>query len=225
MSERVSVIVLAKETQLAKTRLTLERTKGQRIARALAATTVRKAMAARSVGDVYVVTSDRHIATDAEAARAYVVPEGTPLGMNRAAALGRSHAIGASPDSAIAIVVADLPYLDPDDVDDVIDEFREGRRPLFVADHHGVGTTLLIHDSDNQMGIAFGRGSAHMHQRLGYEPARRSLRGLRVDLDTPEDLKLVTTTTTQLHSELTRISSGSAAPFGVSPGMRTPARH
>lgn len=201
MPERVAVVVLAKDAHTAKTRLTVERSTRQQIAWCLAATTIRTALAARSVGDVYVVTSDQRIATDAEVAGACIVPEGAPLGMNRAATLGRRHAIDASPDSAIAIIVADLPDLEPDDLDQVIAEFRERRRPMFVADHHGVGTTFLIAESHIQMGIAFGRGSAQRHQRLGYEPARRALRGLRVDLDTPEDLQLFTSPTPQFHSE------------------------
>lgn len=205
--ERVSVVVLAKDTHTAKSRLTLERSKRRRIACYLAATTIRKVLAASSVDDVYVVTSDPHIAIDAAAASACVVPEGAPVGMNRAAALGRRHALGASPNSAIAVIVADLPYLVPNDLDEVIEEFRERRSPLFVADDYGAGTTLLIHDASTQMGIAFGRNSAHMHLRLGYEPARRSLRGLRVDLDTPEDLQLFTTTNLQFHPELTRFTS------------------
>ena len=211
LPERVAVVVLAKDARFSKTRLTVEPSRRQQIAWCLAATTIRTALAARSVGDVYVVTSDLHIAADAEAAGAHVVPEGSPLGMNRAAALGRRHTKVASPDSAIAVVVADLPCVDPNDLDGLIGEFRERRRPLFVADHHGVGTTLLINDALTPMGIAFGRGSAHMHRRLGYEPARRSIRGLRLDLDTAEDLQHLTAPNPALRSQLARISA--AAPL------------
>lgn len=183
----VSVVVLAKELREAKTRLRFEPEETRRTALWLATSTVRSVLDANSVGNVLVVTSDKTIAKNSIGAGAMVVPEGSPLGMNRAAALGRRHALSAAPDATVAIIVADLPHLRPEDVDGVIAEFCQRRDPLFVADHHGVGTTFLIHDPDSWQGIAFGRGSAHMHGRMGYQAARRPLEGLRGDLDTPED--------------------------------------
>jgi 2-phospho-L-lactate guanylyltransferase len=69
-----------------------------------------------------------------------------------------------------------------------VEEFHEQRAALFVADHHGSGTTLLIHGPNEPMGIGFGYESASMHCRLGYLQARRVGRGLRNDLDTRQDI-------------------------------------
>jgi 2-phospho-L-lactate guanylyltransferase len=86
------------------------------------------------------------------------------------------------------VLVADLPPLRPEDIDAVVAEFSEHRNPLYVADHHGSGTTFLIHGPGRMPGIGSGRNSAHRHRRLGYREAQRPGRGLRADLDTPQDL-------------------------------------
>ena len=148
-SRGVSVVVLAKHTHEAKTGLRLSASSARGTALMLAAPTIRTASAADSVGAVLVVTGDRRIAMDALEVNACVVWEGSrPLGMNRAAALGRSEALKARPDAPVAILVADLPYLCPTDLDAAVEAFGQHGAPTFVADH----------------------------------------RGLRMDLDTPEDL-------------------------------------
>jgi 2-phospho-L-lactate guanylyltransferase len=184
----VSLVVLAKETGSAKTRLQLPREEARELALRLAATTVRAGLAARTVDAVLVVTSDRHIASDARGAGAEVVPEPRPLGMNRAADLGRQHALASKPLSPVAVVVADLPGLDPGDLDTVVGEFFRTGKPLFVPDHQGTGTTFLVHGPAIPLGLAFGLHSAVMHQRLGYRLALSGPPTLRRDLDTAEDL-------------------------------------
>ena len=186
--EGISVVILAKHSSAAKSRLGLPPDAARRTALLLAATTIRTALAADSVGAVMVVTSDQTIAADAIESGADVVPEPRPLGMIRAAALGRQHALDARPHAPVAILVADLPCLRPQDLDVAVEEFQENGVPIYVADHHGCGTTLLIHGPDQMLGIGFGHQSASMHSHLGYREARRPGRGLRTDLDTPEDL-------------------------------------
>lgn len=185
---RASVVVLAKDTRFAKTRLGLPRDDARRLAVHLAGSTVRAALAADTVDAVYVVTGDPDITRDARDAGARVVAETKPLGINLAAGLGRRHALRTHPDSPVVIMVADLPELRPGDIDAVVREHQRAGHPLYVADHEGTGTTLLVHGPDRRPGIGFGRGSAVMHQRLGYQPATTSTPSLRHDLDTPEDL-------------------------------------
>jgi 2-phospho-L-lactate guanylyltransferase len=86
------------------------------------------------------------------------------------------------------MMVADLPILRSADINAVVREHHHAGHPLYVADHEGTGTTLLVHGPDRRPGIGFGRGSALMHQRLGYQAAATSTASLRHDLDTPEDL-------------------------------------
>ena len=187
-SQPVSYVVLAKEVREAKTRLGLDRDAAADVALELARRTVRAALAATSSGLVLVVTSDPTIALDATGLGAEVAWEGRPLGINRAAALGRDRVLAECPLGPIAILVADLPRLRPEELDRAAEEFRRRQRPVFVADHTGEGTTLLMHGPDSRPSIGFGRSSALMHTRLGYEPVRASVCGLRADLDTPQDL-------------------------------------
>ncbi|WP_341869492.1 hypothetical protein [Nocardioides seonyuensis] len=111
--------------------------------------------------------------------------------MNRAAAMGRRQALSVRPDESVAVMVADLPQLRGADVDSVLSEHLDRETPLYVADHHDSGTTMLVHGPYELPGIAFGHRSAAMHERLGYERSDRAERGMRVDLDTPEDLEAV----------------------------------
>lgn len=185
----ISLVVLAKDTRAAKTRLPLDRDDARRLALRLATRTMLTGLAADSVGAVFVVTSDPDIARAAAAAGAEVVAEIRPLGMNRAAVLGRRHALSSRPGSPVGVMVADLPDLHPHDIDTVVQEFHEIGAPMFVADHEGTGTTFVIHGPGRAPGFGFGRGSAHLHERLGYRRAGRSPSSLRWDLDTAEDLE------------------------------------
>lgn len=187
----VSFVVLVKETSIAKTRLTPDRSQASEIARRLALRTIERALRARCAVEVVVVTGDAEVAQAGAVLGAVIVPEARPLGMNAAAALGRRRARALHPHAAVAVLVADLPHLTSEELDGAFCEFVERGQALFVADHTAEGTTLLIHGGNARLGIAFGRASAHMHRRLGYVEARRPLRGLRMDLDRPEDMKRV----------------------------------
>lgn len=185
----VSLLVLAKHSQDAKSRLRLPAYQARQLALDLAASTVRVALAAETVDIVLVVTSDECIAQDALASGARVVTEPRGLGMNRAADLGRRRALELRPHAPVAVVVADLPRLRPTDLDEVVRDHRAGGSPLYVVDDVGTGTTFVIHGAHQRPGFGFGRDSALMHERLGYRCAASSSRSLRWDLDTPEDLE------------------------------------
>jgi 2-phospho-L-lactate/phosphoenolpyruvate guanylyltransferase len=184
----ISLVVLAKDTRVAKTRLPLSRADARELALALAAGVVRAGLEATTVGSVLVVTSDPDIAGDALAAGALVVAEHRPRGMDRAAALGRRRALTSRPGEPVAVVVADLPDLTAVDLDEVVREFLAVGGPVFVPDHDGTGTTFVAHGPGRWPGVAFGAGSAARHEQLGYRRAERSPWSLRWDLDTADDL-------------------------------------
>ncbi|SEC21966.1 2-phospho-L-lactate guanylyltransferase [Nocardioides exalbidus] len=181
----VSVVVLAKDTSVAKTRLRDERSRTQRLALEMAVHTLGTAVEATRAGSVFVVTSDPELTSWAARNDVVVVGEGRPIGMNAAAALGSRRALATHPHLPVAVMVADLPELAASDLRLVVDEHLERRMPLVVADHHGDGTTCLVHGTRTRPGFGFGRGSAEAHRRLGYVAAQRPLRGLRRDLDPP----------------------------------------
>lgn len=186
----VSFVVLAKDTTVAKSRLTRDRVVAARVALELADATITTALHCGAARAVFVVTSDPVIARHASTSGATVVPEGRPVGVNAAAALGRRRALATHRSSPVAILVADLPRLTIGDLESVVAEHVDVGGPVYVADHLGSGTTCLVHDA-RRPGLAFGPDSARLHRDLGYTAAQRPLSGLRLDLDTPEDIEIV----------------------------------
>lgn len=183
----VSLILPVKETARAKSRLAIDPALRPLVARWLALATTRAALNSPSVGAVWVVTRDKQVAQLVRELGAGVVQDTGTYGLNPAADLGRRHALAARPAAAVGILVSDLPLLQPKDLDDAVEAFRHHGEPMFVADHHGVGTTLLLHGPRSRPGIGFGGRSAGLHLRLGYRPYDAAP-GLRLDLDTLEDL-------------------------------------
>ena len=184
----VSVVIPAKDLGTAKSRLRLPDQDRRRIALQLVTTTVRAALDASGVGLVMVVTSDVRIAAETGRLGAVTVPEPAPIGLNHAARLGRRRALALRPHSPVAILVADLPLLEPGDLDAAVAQFHVRGDPLSVADRHGTGTTMLIHGPRDAPDIRFGKGSAAAHLRAGFRGAEGELARLRRDLDVPADL-------------------------------------
>jgi hypothetical protein len=77
---RASVVVLAKDSRFAKTRLGLPSDEARRLAVRLAGSTVRAALAAETVGSVLVVTGDPGIALDAAGPARWSSPSPAPSG-------------------------------------------------------------------------------------------------------------------------------------------------
>lgn len=186
--ERVSVVIPAKSLESAKSRLGLPDRERRRVALRLASSTVRAALDSSYVGLVMVVTSDATIAAETGRLGAVTVPESPLTGLNNAARLGRRRALVLRPMSPVSILVADLPRLQPQDLDAAIAQFRLLGSPMAVADQHGTGTTMLIHGPEDSPEIKFGDDSAAAHASAGFHAVTGSLLGLRSDLDVPTDL-------------------------------------
>ena len=187
----ISIVVLAKDTDQAKTRFSPDAGRSRGLAMELAKNTLSTALSVLSTPSlVHVVTSDPEITHWAEDRGMTVVREGRPIGMNAAGSLGRRRALASNPRSPIAVVVADLPELSVGDLTQIAAEHDDRQVPLFVPDQNGDGTTCLIHGPRVRPGLGFGRRSADLHLRLGYAAAQRPMRGLRRDLDTPSDLAM-----------------------------------
>lgn len=187
-SPRVSFVIPVKGLEIAKSRLGLPDRDRRRVALGLATSTVQAALDALCVGLVIVVTSDLRIAAETGRLGAVTVPESTPAGLNHAARLGRRRALMLRPTAPVAILVADLPRLEPHDLDAAVAQFRLLGAPMSVVDHHGTGTTMLIHGPHDAPQIKFGSGSAAAHASAGFRAATGRLPGLRRDLDVPTDL-------------------------------------
>jgi 2-phospho-L-lactate/phosphoenolpyruvate guanylyltransferase len=185
----VSLVIPVKSLSEAKSRLNLPAAERRMLALAMLAATVTAAASSRHVGLVLVVTPDPLVALTARRAGARTMGEPQPRGLNAALHGGRLQAVALCPRSAIGFLMADLPSLDPADLDDAIEQFQDDGSRMIVVDHTGSGTTLGIHGPRELPSTHFGPGSALAHQRAGFKSAQGALTSLRRDIDTPGDLR------------------------------------
>lgn len=178
----LTVVVPVKSLDRAKSRLALPRRARVRVALELMLRSVGVALGTPSVSTVLVVTDDPVVDELALSMGASVVadPGG---GLNLAAGAGRRHAGRTHPGHHIGIMVADLPRLTAEDLETAIAEYLHLGSPMFVADHPGCGTTMLLHPPGDEPPLLFGEDSAERHRRAGYFAATAPLPGLRQDLD------------------------------------------
>lgn len=180
-----AVVVPVKRLAVAKTRLaSLGDVDRERLALAFAQDVVRAAVACPGVRRVLVVTDDPRAASALAALGAEVQADLPDAGLNPALEHGVALLRRAGPGLGVATLSADLPSLRPAHLADALAGTVERG---FVADASGQGTTLLAAAPGVDLRPAYGPGSAARHRDSG---ARRlaGAAGLRLDVDTPEDL-------------------------------------
>lgn len=197
----VDLVVPVKELRRAKTRLApavADLPGGDRgpahraLALALTRDTLRAAGAATRTGRVVVVTAEPALPLGGAAGWCEVVLD-TGGGLNAAVRRGADH-LRRTGDTAraTAVLQADLPALRPEELDAALDRaaglFVEGARAVFVADHAGTGTTLLVTAPGRALRPRFGAGSAAAHVAAGAVALDGDWPGLRGDVDTTADL-------------------------------------
>lgn len=180
------VVVPVKRAESAKRRLTppppLTRVE---LARAMARDTVEAVCAAVGGAQVVVVTSDHVTARVATSLGAVVVPDSSG-GLNAAVGGGLAHARREQPDAYVAVVLGDLPALQPSDLQAGLTACAGYDRAV-VPDADGTGTVLLTAAPGRSLHPRFGTGSAARHA----EDARRldlDLPRLRRDVDDVDSL-------------------------------------
>ena len=187
----------AKPLSLAKTRLGTVLTDADRtaVSSAMFDDVLAALTGARRLGGIIVVTADRRLAARARSAGAIALDEHAPRGLNGAVALGTAAALGMSA-SAVLVVLADVPLLEPADVDELLDRTPE-RGALLVPSKEGTGTNAMVRRPATIFPSCFGGRSLERHvaaaerQRLPCEIWRSARIGF--DLDTPEDLRAFAT--------------------------------
>lgn len=163
---------------------------GPDLAAAMAADCLAAVLATNSVQRVLVVTSDATTASEASAAGAEVIdqPPSQP-GLGAAVRAGL-HAAGDQ--GPVAVLLADLPALRPEDLDAALSRLDEmlarGAVSVFVPDLDEEGTVLLAGRTAADLAPQFGAGSAAAHEGTGAVRTSLDLPGLRRDVDTPENL-------------------------------------
>ncbi|SCG57558.1 2-phospho-L-lactate guanylyltransferase [Micromonospora halophytica] len=183
-----TVVVPVKRLDAAKSRLrgALPAVPHEELALALAADTVRAAVACPAVAEVLVVTDDPAVAATAGAAGARAVPDRPDAGLNAAF----RHGAEVAGRGWVAGLTADLPALRPAELAAALlaaaTDTPGVRR--FVADAPGSGTVLLAAPPGVALEPRFGIGSAAAHAAGGALPLHGDWPTLRRDVDTAADL-------------------------------------
>jgi 2-phospho-L-lactate guanylyltransferase len=149
------------------------------LARAMALDTVEAALA---VAPVIAVTTPE-IALDVEGLGATVIAD-PGQGLNAAIESGL---VGVSTGSTAAVLLGDLPGLDPRELREAL-EAAAAHELSFVADADGEGTVLVVAQPGIQHRVAFGPDSRRAHLANGYVELLDPWVTLRRDIDRAEHL-------------------------------------
>jgi 2-phospho-L-lactate guanylyltransferase len=146
--------------------------------------------ASRAVARVVAVSPDPECLEWAAQLGFIALAEGEP-GLNAALDLAAAYAARSWPGDGLVAVVGDLPAATGPALDALLAWLGPGQRG-FVADHDGVGTTLLAAAASVPLQPRFGPDSAQRHRETGAVSLEADP-GLRWDVDTPADLAAVLT--------------------------------
>lgn len=184
MTALVSLVIPVRDAASAKSRLAGDGgveadARRAALAAAIALDTVSAARGAREVGELIVVGS---------------LPEPLPgvrvvddPGFGLLVAIGAGLA-AADPASPTAVLLGDLPALQPADLDAALVAASE-HHWAFVPDAEGEGSTLVVASAGLPHSLRFGADSAAQHRDAGYiELDVPECSGLRRDVDTLEQL-------------------------------------
>ncbi|HET7305863.1 MAG TPA: 2-phospho-L-lactate guanylyltransferase [Segeticoccus sp.] len=174
------------------------------LAHALARDTLAAVFAALPPVRVVVVTSDVGTAELAHSQGGTVVPD-PGAGLNAAVAEG-VRVVADRPESAVGVLLADLPALRPDDLAQALAAAARHER-AFVPDAAGTGTVLLTAAAAWDLVPRFGPGSSGAHARTA---ARLDLDLPRLRTDVDDDASLRAAVDLGVGAATTSVLSGVA---------------
>lgn len=177
-----TLLVPVKAWARAKTRLRSDPASAGGLPAAFALDVLAAASTSPRVTHSYVVTAQ----SDFRPPGTEVLPDEGGGDLNAALRAAETRVRALRPGSGLAVLLADLPCLRTQDLTEAL-----GRRDAdrwFVADAPGTGTTLLVAAPGIDLDPHFGEGSAARHRSSGAVEVTGGLAGLRLDVDTAEDL-------------------------------------
>ncbi|MEU2123101.1 2-phospho-L-lactate guanylyltransferase [Nocardia niwae] len=189
----VHAVIAVKSLDRAKSRLAdrLRPEHRARLVLAMLADTVTATAAVHEIVSVTVVTPDPTVAGMARTLGADVHPEprqSQAEGLNTALAATAAALRGAHGPIDLLALQADLPALRSEELSDMLAAAPRGLRSI-VVDHEGSGTAaLVVRDPEAALDPRFGPGSARSHIDAGAVDLAGDWPGLRLDVDTPDDL-------------------------------------
>jgi 2-phospho-L-lactate/phosphoenolpyruvate guanylyltransferase len=165
---------------------------------------------AHHVDAVAVVTADRRLLDLAMRMRALAIDEGSPRGLNAAAALGTSKCVehGAT---SVLVVLSDLPRVTAEEIDALYVDLPAPPHVRLVRSHEGLGTNALLRTPPTAISTRFGGRSFQDHVAAAADADVRwselELPGLSFDVDTIDDLRDLrrTARTTRTMAEIRKL--------------------
>ena len=147
---------------------------------------------AHNVDAVAVVTADRRLLDLALRMRAIAIDEGTPHGLNAAAALGTTRCI-AEGATSVLIVLSDLPLVTVEEIDALYADLPPAPHVRLARSHEGLGTNALLRTPPTAISTRFGGRSFQDHVAAAADAevscSDVELPGLSFDIDTIDDLR------------------------------------
>ncbi|MEJ2746624.1 MAG: 2-phospho-L-lactate guanylyltransferase [Anaerolineae bacterium] len=142
------------------------------------------------VDQILVISSDARVLATAQTYGAAVLVETAVHGLNPAV----TQAVQFAADSgatAVLILPADLPFIEPEDVAIMVTTGSNGPRAILCADDKGSGTNALLISPPKGFAFHYGENSFQQHlqeaHQRGLHPIIIHAPGLKFDLDTEED--------------------------------------
>lgn len=159
------------------------------LALAFASDVVAAARAVSAVDGVSVITADHTLREHFIGVGAEVITEPDDIaGLNAAVLYGAEALRVAHPDAGIAVIMGDLPEVTPHAISDAL-ELASAVQLGVVADHEGVGTSMLTARPGSVPHPSYGEGSYARHIDAGHVDLSVSKDSpLRRDVDAQGDL-------------------------------------
>jgi 2-phospho-L-lactate/phosphoenolpyruvate guanylyltransferase len=200
---RIAAIVPVAPLEAAKSRLggALDAEERLDLAERLLARTVTTALDVPGLADVLVVSPDRDVLERAAGLGARTLRQRT-RGLNAGLREARDDVVAGGVE-ALLVLPIDLPFVTAATINAVLEPIGENhRRPVvaLVPDRHGSGTNVLVLQPPTAIEFCFGPESRRAHREAAMAAGATyvELDGpLTVDLDTPADLVLVDSMTTE----------------------------
>jgi 2-phospho-L-lactate guanylyltransferase len=206
----IAIAVPVKDLVNAKQRLVpaLDPERRRQLARAMLRDVLRTLAAARA-GAVWIVTRDAEVAAIAAETGAEVIGEADNRGHTAAVAHAQAEASRRGV-RVFATVPGDVPCLAPDEVTQLVSAIGEAPSVVFVPSRSGVGTNGVALAPPAAMPLTFGEPSFPNHlaeaRRRGIPSRVLPLPGLGLDVDAPDDLRVLATD--GRHTESGRLVAG-----------------
>jgi 2-phospho-L-lactate guanylyltransferase len=199
-------IVPVHESSTAKTRLAGALDKKQRanLTLAMMSDVLDALRQTKEIRQIVVVTRDVEAARLGMEKGVRVLWEGRPHGLNPALRRGIRFAEQEGADRVL-IVPADVPLAKPSDLKAIL-RTGSSSQAVIVPSHDGGGTNTLLLRPPSIMPVSYGRNSFKRHSRMARKRRLKvrilKPRSLRIDVDTPVDLRRVSSASGKTRSQM-----------------------